>query len=78
MKAENLRNMSVEELEKQEKDLKAELFNLRFQVVTGQISNPSRIGACKKDIARIKTILRQRELEISFEPVKTTKKGSKK
>ena len=67
MKAENLRNMSVEELEKQEKDLKAELFNLRFQVVTGQISNPSRIGACKKDIARIKTILRQREMAAKVE-----------
>ncbi|MCI6837042.1 MAG: 50S ribosomal protein L29 [Eubacteriales bacterium] len=67
MKAENLRNMSVEELEKQEKDLKAELFNLRFQVVTGQISNPSRIGACKKDIARIKTILRQREMAAKAE-----------
>ena len=67
MKAENLRNMSVEELEKQEKDLKAELFKLRFQVVTGQISNPSRIGACKKDIARIKTILRQREMAAKAE-----------
>ena len=67
MKAENLRYMSVEELEKQEKDLKAELFNLRFQVVTGQISNPSRIGACKKDIARIKTILRQREMAAKAE-----------
>ena len=67
MKAENLRNMSVEELEKQEKDLKAELFNLRFQVVTGQISNPSRIGACTKDIARIKTILRQREMAAKAE-----------
>ena len=67
MKDENLRNMSVEELEKQEKDLKAELFNLRFQVVTGQISNPSRIGACKKDIARIKTILRQREMAAKAE-----------
>lgn len=67
MKAENLRNMSVEELEKQEKDLKAELFNLRFQAVTGQISNPSRIGACKKDIARIKTILRQREMAAKAE-----------
>ena len=67
MKAENLRNMSVEELEKQEKDLKAELFILRFQVVTGQISNPSRIGACKKDIARIKTILRQREMAAKAE-----------
>ena len=71
MKAEELRKMSVADLEKQEKDLKAELFNLRFnlrfQTVTGQISNPSRIGACKKDIARIKTILRQRELTGSAE-----------
>ena len=73
MKAEELRKMSVADLEKQEKDLKAELFNLRFQTVTGQISNPSRIGACKKDIARIKTILRQRELTGSAE-----RGGSKK
>ena len=62
MKADKLRSMSVEELLKQEKDLKAELFNLRFQSVTGQISNPSRISACRKDIARVKTILRAREL----------------
>ena len=62
MKAEKLKILSVEELLKQEKELKAELFNLRFQSVTGQISNPSRINACKKDIARIKTILRAREL----------------
>ena len=62
MKADKLRAMTSEELEKQEKELKAELFNLRFQAVTGQISNPSRIGACKKDIARIKTVLRSREL----------------
>ena len=59
MKAEKLKSLSVEELLKQEKD---ELFNLRFQSVTGQISNPSRISACKKDIARIKTVLRAREL----------------
>ena len=62
MKPEALRNMSKEELLKQEQDLKAELFNLRFQTVTGQISNPSRIPACRKDIARIKTILHEREL----------------
>ena len=62
MKAEKLKGLSAEELLKQEKELKAELFNLRFQSVTGQISNPSRINACKKDIARIKTILRAREL----------------
>jgi large subunit ribosomal protein L29 len=62
MKAEKLKSLSVEELLKQEKELKAELFILRFQSVTGQISNPSRISACKKDIARIKTVLRAREL----------------
>lgn len=62
MKADKLKSMSAEELLKQEKELKAELFNLRFQSVTGQISNPSRISACKKDIARIKTVLRAREL----------------
>lgn len=62
MKPEALRKMTNEELLKQENDLKAELFNLHFQTVTGQISNPSRIGACKKDIARIKTVLREREL----------------
>ena len=62
MKPEALRKMTNEELLKQEQDLKAELFNLRFQTVTGQISNPSRIPACRKDIAKIKTILREREL----------------
>lgn len=60
MKADKLRELSNEELLKQEHELKAELFNLRFQTVTGQIGNPHRIGECKKDIARIKTILTQR------------------
>ena len=67
MKANELRKLSTEELVAKEKELKEELFNLRFQVVTGQISNPSRIGACKKDIARIKTILRQREMAAKAE-----------
>lgn len=62
MKADKLKAMSKDELLKQEKELKAELFNLRFQSVTGQISNPSRISECRKDIARIKTVLRAREL----------------
>ena len=62
MKADKFRTRSEADLLKQEKELKAELFNLRFQAVTGQISNPSRISACKKDIARIKTVLRAREL----------------
>ena len=43
-------------------DLKAELFNLRFQLATGQLENPMRIKEVKKSIARIKTILREEEL----------------
>ena len=45
------------------KDLKEELFQLRFQLAINQLDNPMRISAVKKDIARVKTILRQRELE---------------
>ena len=45
-------------------DLKAELFNLRFQLATGQLSNPMRIREVKKSIAQIKTILREKELKI--------------
>ena len=62
MKAENLRNMSVEDLEKQEKDLKAELFNLRFQMATSQLDNTARVKQVKKDIARIQTEMRAREI----------------
>lgn len=62
MKASELRELSVEELELKLSDLKEELFNLRFQLAVNQLENSSRIGAVKKDIARISTILRQREL----------------
>ncbi len=62
MKASEIREMSVEELELKLTDLKEELFNLRFQLAVNQLENSSRIGAVKKDIARISTILRQREL----------------
>lgn len=67
MKAEKLREMSEADLQKQEQELKAELFNLRFQTVTGQITNPNRITECRRDIARIKTILRQREMAADAE-----------
>lgn len=63
MKANKLNESSVEELNKRLADLKSELFNLRFQLATGQLQNPMMIKACKKDIARIKTILRERELK---------------
>jgi large subunit ribosomal protein L29 len=64
MKADELRNLSNELLESQVDQLKDELFNLRFQLATGQLENPMRIRQVRKDIARAKTILRQRELGI--------------
>ena len=54
--------MSVKELETKLKDLKQELFNLRFQHATNQLENPLRIPAVKKDIARLKTVLREKEI----------------
>jgi large subunit ribosomal protein L29 len=57
--------MSVEELNKKLVDLKEEFFNLRFQKATGQLGNPVSIRDIKKDIARVKTVLRERELNIA-------------
>ncbi|NLT95712.1 MAG: 50S ribosomal protein L29 [Clostridia bacterium] len=62
MKAKKLRDLTVEELERKVDNLKEELFNLRFQMATGQLENPMRIKEIKKDIARAKTILREREI----------------
>ena len=62
MKASELRESSVEELEIMLKDLKEELFNLRFQLAINQLENPTRIKAVKKDIARVSTVLRELEL----------------
>lgn len=62
MKAKEIRTKSVEDLNSQLKDLKAELFNLRFQLAINQLENPMRIKAVKKDIARIKTVLRESEI----------------
>ena len=65
MKASEIRELSTEELETKLKDLKAELFNLRFQLAINQLDNPMRISAVKKDIARVKTIIRENELKNS-------------
>ena len=65
MKASEVRELSTEELESKLKDLKAELFNLRFQLTINQLDNPMRIQAVKRDIARIKTVLRENELKNS-------------
>lgn len=62
MKATEFRELSNEALANKEKELKSELFNLRFQSATGQLNNPQRINECRKDIARIKTIIREREI----------------
>ena len=57
--------MNHEELTAKLKDLKAELFNLRFQLAINQLDTPMRINAVKKDIARVKTIIRENELKDS-------------
>ena len=63
VKASELTALDEDELEHRLVDAKQELFNLRFQHVTGQLDNSARLGQLKKDIARINTILRQREIE---------------
>ncbi len=61
MKASELRELSLEELEHKLEDLTQELFNLRFQHVTDQLENPMRLRQTKKDVARVKTVLRERQ-----------------
>jgi len=63
MKIEKIRTLSPEELVKEETRLKKELFNLRFQNVTGQLENPQKMKELKKDIARVKTVIRENELK---------------
>ncbi len=61
-KVEDYRGMGVEELESRLAEVKQELFNLRFQHVTGQLDNMSRLGQLRKEVARINTILREQEI----------------
>ena len=63
MKAHEIREMSAAELDKKLADLKDELFHLRFQLAINQLENPTRIAAVKKDIARVKTIIRESEIK---------------
>ncbi|MFV0255443.1 MAG: 50S ribosomal protein L29 [Erysipelotrichaceae bacterium] len=62
MKASELRELSNQELDQEVVTLKEELFNLRFEQATGQLSNSARIKTVRKDIARIKTILTERQI----------------
>ena len=63
MKAKQFNELTTQELIEREKELKSELFNLRFQQATSELTNLMRIKECKKDIARVMTILRERELK---------------
>ena len=64
MKAKEIKSLSVEELNKKLEELKKDLFMLRMQHATNQLDNPMRLNAVKKDIARIKTIIREKETNI--------------
>lgn len=63
-KDKDLRDMTGEELDRSLADAKEELFNLRFQLVTGQLDNPMRINVMRKRVARIMTVQRERELAL--------------
>ena len=65
MNAKEIRQNDMSELNNKLKDLKEELFHLRFQLAINQLENPMRIVAVKKDIARIKTIIRENEIKDS-------------
>ena len=64
MKAKEVKNLSVEELTKKLNELKKDLFMLRMQHDTNQLDNPMQIAAVKKDIARVKTIIREKETNV--------------
>ncbi|MCJ7682796.1 MAG: 50S ribosomal protein L29 [Desulfobacteraceae bacterium] len=67
MKAKELRELSAEELKDKEKEASQELFNLRFQKATGQLGNTARISKTKKNLARVKTVLRQLSISEAIE-----------
>lgn len=63
MKSAEIKNLSVEELNTKLTDLKQELFNLRFQHAINQLDNPMRLNLVRKDIAKVKTAIREKELK---------------
>ena len=62
MNVQEYRELNIAELNKKLGELKEDLFNLRFQLAINQLDNPMRIGEVKKDIARVKTVIREKEL----------------
>ena len=62
MKAAELREMTIEDLRDQERDLAEKLFALRLQKVTGQLESPAKVKAARRDLARVLTVIREKEL----------------
>jgi len=75
MKASDIREQTAEELETKLNDIKKDLFNLKFQKAIGQVENTQAIGNLKRDIARVETLIREKELGIN-QQVKTKRKSS--
>lgn len=78
MKTKEFASMTDVELSDKLASLKAELFNLRFAHATNSLANPMQLKTCKRDIAKVKTIIRERELNIAKAPVAPAKEASKK
>lgn len=78
MKTKEFASMTDVELSDKLASLKAELFNLRFAHATNSLANPMQLKTCKRDIAKVKTIIRERELNIAKAPVAAVKESSKK
>ena len=68
MKSKQVHEMTTEELTAKLADLKKELFGLRFSHATGNLCNPNQLVICRRDIARVKTVLRERELKANAVP----------
>ena len=78
MKAKQFAELNNEELAGKLVELKQNLFNLRFKHAVNQLDNPNELVVCRRDIARVQTIIRQRELGIAAEPVAQAKKSRRR
>ncbi len=65
MKANDFRELSFDELKAREKDLREEIFNLRFRLATGQLENTAKVSLAKKDLARLLTVLKEKQTQAS-------------
>jgi large subunit ribosomal protein L29 len=77
MKAQEIRDLSEKERQNKVADLGQEIFNLRFQLATGKIENPSRLKSLRRDVAKIKTIQQQEAKRDSPQPVKEASEEKK-